>query len=77
MPDWIRSSTVRALRYAKYTRISKVGNRRLRCALYMPALVAVARKLLLAIYGMFRTGRSFDGARIYTLPVLALSEKSA
>ena len=61
----------------KYTRISKVGNRRLRCALYMPALVAVARKLLLAIYGMFRTGRSFDGARIYTLPVLALPEKSA
>ena len=41
------------------------------------ALVAVARKLLHAIYGMFRTGQPFDGARIYTLPVLALSEKSA
>jgi transposase len=61
----------------KYTRISKLGNQRLRCALYMPALVAVARKLLHAIYGMLRTGRSFGSARIYTLPVLALSEKSA
>jgi transposase len=83
----------------KYTRISKVGNRHLRCALYMPALVAsrrephlrgfyehllargkmkrpalmaVARKLLHAIYGMFRSGRAYDGALSYALPASAL-----
>ena len=71
----------------KYTRISKVGNRHLRCALYMPALVAsrheprlrgfyeqllargkkkrqaliaVARKLLHAIYGMFRSDKLYN-----------------
>jgi len=76
----------------KHTRISKVGNRHLRHALYMPALVAsrfqphlrgfyqhllergkskrqaltaVARKLLHAIYGMFRSNQRFDGVRIY------------
>jgi transposase len=79
----------------KYTRISKVGNRHLRHALYMPALVAsrrephlrgfyehllergkkkrqalvaVARKLLHAIYGMFRSGQRYDGTRVYRLP---------
>jgi transposase len=79
----------------KYTRISKVGNRHLRCALYMPALVAsrrephlrgfyehllargkkkrpalmaVARKLLHAIYGMFRSQQPYDGACVYQLP---------
>jgi transposase len=78
----------------KYVRISKVGNRHLRHALYMPALVAcryephlrgfyehlvqrgkqkrqallaVARKLLHAIYGMFRSGQTYDGTRVYTL----------
>lgn len=78
----------------KYPRISKVGNRHLRHALYMPALVAsrhephlrafyeqllargkkkrpaliaVARKLLHAIYGMFRSGQDYDGARVYRL----------
>jgi transposase len=72
----------------KYTRISKVGNRHLRCALYLPALVAsrrephlhgfyeellargkkkkqalmaVARKLLHAVFGMFRSDRPYDG----------------
>ena len=76
----------------KQTRISKVGNRHLRHALYMPALVAcryephvrdfyqrllkrgkkkrqallaVARKLLHAIYGMFRTLQPFDGTRLF------------
>jgi len=79
----------------KYTRISKVGNRHLRCALYMPALVAsrrephlrgfyehllargkkkrqalmaVARKLLHAIYGMFRSEQPYNGTRVYQLP---------
>jgi transposase len=79
----------------KYTRISKVGNRHLRCALYMPALVAsrrephlrgfyehllargkkkkqalmaIARKLLHAVFGMFRSGQPYDGARVYQLP---------
>lgn len=79
----------------KHTRISKVGNRHLRHALYMPALVAsrfeahlrgfyehllergkskrqaltaVARKLLHAIYGMFRSQQPYNGARVYALP---------
>ncbi len=79
----------------KHTRISKVGNRHLRHALYMPALVAsryephlrgfyehllqrgkskrqallaVARKLLHAIYGMFHSDQPYDGARVYSLP---------
>ncbi len=79
----------------KYTRISKVGNRHLRQALFMPALVAsrhephlrgfyqhllasgkekrqaliaVARKLLHAIYGMFHSDQCYDGARVYKLP---------
>ena len=79
----------------KHTRISKVGNRHLRHALYMPALVAcrhephlrgfyehllargkkkrqalvaVARKLLHAIYGMFRSGQRYDGFRLFVLP---------
>lgn len=83
----------------QYTRISKVGNRHLRRALYMPALVAsrrephlrgfyehllargkkkrpalmaVARKLLHAIYGMFHSGRAYDGALLYALPASAL-----
>lgn len=78
------------------TRISKVGNRHLRCALYMPALVAsrrephlrgfyeqllargkkkkqalmaIARKLLHAVFGMFRSDRPYDGARVYQSPV--------
>ncbi len=76
----------------KRVRISKVGNRHLRRALYLPALVAsrrqpqvrefyerlqkrgknkqqallaVARKLLHAIYGMFRTLQPFDGTRLF------------
>ena len=76
-------------------RISKTGNRHLRRALYMPALVAirhephlrafylrlvargkakmqalvaVMRKLLHAIFGMFKHQQPFDGARLYPLP---------
>ena len=76
----------------KRTRISKVGNRHLRRALYMPALtavqhdpawrayylhlqaagkckmvalVAVMRKLLHAIFGMFKHGSLFDRSRVY------------
>lgn len=79
---------------AKPTRISKTGNKYLRAALYLPALVAiqhepnvrafyakllgrgkkpmqgivaVMRKLLHAIYGMFRHGRDFEGDRFYAL----------
>jgi transposase len=79
----------------KKTRISKTGNRHLRRALYMPALVAirhqphlrafyqhllargktkmqalvaVMRKLLHAIFGMFKHQQPFDGARLYPLP---------
>lgn len=79
----------------KKTRISKTGNRHLRRALYMPALVAirhephlrafylhllargkakmqalvaVMRKLLHAIFGMFKHGQAFDGSRLFALP---------
>jgi transposase len=79
----------------KKTRISKTGNRPLRRALYMPALVAirhephlrafyqhllergklkmqalvaVMRKLLHALYGMFKSRQPFDGAKLYRLP---------
>jgi transposase len=77
------------------TRISKTGNRHLRRALYMPALVAirhephlrafyrhlvargkakmqaliaVMRKLLHAIFGMFKHQQPFDGSRLFALP---------
>jgi len=80
------------------TRISKVGNRHIRRALYMPALtatrlasslrafylhlqtrgkckmvalVAVMRKLLHAIFGMFKHDAPFDGAKL--CPALTLS----
>lgn len=80
------------------TRISKAGNRHLRQALFMPALVAtrwephlrsfyqrllakgkpklvaltaVVRKLLHAICGMFRSGQTFDGARLFAQPACA------
>jgi transposase len=75
--------------------ISKTGNKYLRSALYMPALVArrwqpnlkafalhllakgkkpiqalvaVMRKLLVAIYNMLRRNQAFDGSRLYRLP---------
>jgi transposase len=78
----------------KKTRISKAGNRHLRRALYMPALVAlrrephlrafylhllargkakmqalvaVARKLLHAIYGMFKHQQPYNGSKVYRL----------
>jgi transposase len=75
--------------------ISKAGNKYLRSALYMPALVArrwqpnlkafalhlvakgkkpiqaliaVMRKLLVAIYNMLRRNQAFDGSKLYSLP---------
>jgi transposase len=75
-------------------RISKVGNRHLRRALFLPAmvasqhepqirafyqkllargkkpmqaLVAVMRKLLHAIYGMFRSDSDFDGTKFFAM----------
>lgn len=82
----------------KRSRISRAGNRYLRRALYMPALVAVrhdphlrafyqtllarhkaklqalmavARKMLHAIFGMFRSRTSYHGSRLF--PALQLS----
>lgn len=79
----------------KKVRISKAGNKHLRRALYMPALVAVRhephlrayyehllargktkmqalvatmRKLLHAIFGMFKHDQLFDGAKVYATP---------
>jgi transposase len=78
----------------KKPRISKAGNKHLRRALYMPALVAVVhephlrafyehllargktkmqalvavmRKLLHAIFGMFKHHQTFDGTKVYAL----------
>ena len=78
----------------KKTRISKAGNRHLRRALYMPALVAVQhdpylsafyqhllgkgkakmqalvavmRKLLHAIFGMFKHHQPYDGSKLFRL----------
>ena len=82
----------------KASRISRAGNRHLRRALHMPALVAsrcdpdakaffesllarnkarlqaliaVARKLLHAIYGIFRSGVMYEGAKLF--PCITLS----
>jgi transposase len=82
----------------KASRISRAGNRHLRRALYMPALVAsrcdphakaffesllarnkarlqaliaVARKLLHAIYGIFRNGLKYEGTKLF--PRITLS----
>ena len=84
----------------KKVRISKAGNKHLRRALYMPALVAVQhqpqvrafydhllargktkmqalvatmRKLLHAIYGMFKHDQLFNGQKLYTLTSPALA----
>jgi transposase len=83
----------------KKPRISKAGNKHLRRALYMPALVAVRhdphlrgfyehllargkakmqalvaamRKLLHAIFGMFKHDQLFDGAKVHAAPPLQL-----
>lgn len=79
----------------KKVRISKAGNKHLRRALYMPALVAVChdphlrafyehllahgklkmqalvaveRKLLHALYGMFKHQQAYVGTKVYRLP---------
>jgi transposase len=79
----------------KKPRISKAGNRHLRRALFMPALVAVRfdphlrayyqhlldrgklkmqalvavmRKLLHAIFGMFKHRQCYDGSKVFSLP---------
>ena len=84
----------------KKVRISKAGNKHLRRALYMPALVAVQheahlrafyehllargktkmqalvatmRKLLHAIYGMFKHDQLFDGAKVYASSATVLT----
>jgi transposase len=81
----------------RQSRLSRDGNRHLRGALYMPALVAirhephlrgfyqhlvsrgkrkmqallaVARKLLHAIYGMFRNNATYQGHRVFQLSQL-------
>lgn len=86
------------------TRISKVGNRHIRRALYMPALtavrfapslrafyehlqargkckmvalVAVMRKLLHAIFGMFKYDAPFDGAKLCPALTLAAQPEAA
>jgi transposase len=84
----------------RQSRLSRDGNRHLRGALYMPALVAirhephlrgfyerlvlrgkrkkqallaVARKLLHAIYGMFRNNSTYQGHRVFQLSQLPTS----
>lgn len=88
----------------KKARISKTGNKHLRRALYMPALVAVRRdphvrayynhllargktkmqalvatmrKLLHAIFGMFKHNQPFDGAKVYAATEAELAPLAA
>jgi transposase len=98
--QWVAAAGIDPREYSsgssvhKKTRISKAGNRHLRRALYMPALVAVRhdlalrayyqhlldngkaklqalvavmRKLLHAIFGMFKHHQPYDGSKIYRL----------
>jgi len=51
----------------KKPRISKAGNKYLRHALFMPALVAVMRKLLHALHAMFKTHQPYDGSKLFRL----------
>lgn len=43
----------------------------------MVALIAVMRKLLHAIYGMFKHQQAFDGSKVYALPTPEISTKEA
>lgn len=88
----------------KKVRISKAGNKHLRRALYMPALVAVRhqanlrafyehllahgktqlqalvatmRKLLHAIFGMFKHDQLFNGDKVYVLADVAVPQEVA
>ena len=98
--QWVASAGIDPREYSsgssvhKKTRISKAGNRHLRRALYMPALVAVhhdphlrafyqhllakgkpkmqalvavMRKLLHAIFGMFKHRQPYDGSKLFRL----------
>ena len=106
--QWVASAGLDPREYSsgtsvrRKTRISKAGNRRLRRALYMPALVtvrhdphlrafyqhllargkeklqalvAVMRKLLHAIFGMFKHRQSYDGSKLF--PVLLATREAA
>jgi len=98
--QWVAASGLDPREYSsgssvhKKTRISKAGNRHLRRALYMPALVAVRydphlgafyqhllgkgkakmqalvavmRKLLHAIFGMWKHQQAYDGSQLFAL----------
>jgi transposase len=106
--QWVASAGLDPREYSsgssvrKKTRISKAGNRHLRRALYMPALVAVQhdphlrafyqhllargkeklqalvavmRKLLHAIFGMFQHRQSYDGSKLF--PVALATPEAA
>ncbi|MGH9510200.1 MAG: IS110 family transposase [Terriglobales bacterium] len=106
--QWVASAGLDPREYSsgtsvrKKTRISKVGNRHLRRALYMPALVAVQhdphlrafyqrllargkpklqalvavmRKLLHAIFGLFKHRQSYDGSKRF--PVALATREAA
>ncbi|MGH9625795.1 MAG: IS110 family transposase [Bryobacteraceae bacterium] len=108
--QWVASAGLDPREYSsgrsvhKKVRISKTGNRRLRRALYMPALVAVQhdpflgafyqhllaqgklkmqalvavmRKLLHAIFGMFKHHQLYDGSKVFRLPVQAASPSTS
>jgi len=106
--QWVAAAGIDPREYSsgtsvhKKTRISKAGNRHLRRALYMPALVAVRfdphlgsfyhhllgkgkakmqalvavmRKLLHAIFGMFKHRQPYNGSQLFHLaPVLRTTE---
>lgn len=108
--QWVASAGIDPRQYAsgksvhKKVRISKAGNRHLRRALYMPALVAVQhdpalrafyehllakgklkmqalvavmRKLLHAIFGMFKHHQLYDGSKVFPLPAPARTDPTS
>lgn len=99
--QWVAAAGIDPREYSsgssvhKKTRISKAGNRHLRRALFMPALVAVRhdphlgafyqhllgkgkakmqalvavmRKLLHAIFGMWKHHQAYDGSKLFAFP---------
>jgi len=108
--QWVASAGIDPREYSsgrsvhKKVRISKTGNRHLRRALYMPALVAVRhdpylrafyehllakgkfkmqalvavmRKLLHAIFGMFKHHQLYDGSKLVQLPAAARTAQTS
>ena len=60
----------------KKPRINKAGDKYLRRALDMPALVAVMRKLLHAFHAMFKAHQPYDGSKLFRRKAIPVQEVS-